>query len=57
MGHCGSGKTSLFNGLCNKSFKTGHSEGSITREIGFEDVASIPNSGFRMYDTPGIDSV
>jgi predicted GTPase len=22
MGHCGSGKTSLFNGLCQKNYKT-----------------------------------
>jgi predicted GTPase len=56
MGHCGTGKTSLFNGLCQKQYQTGFTNGSLTRDIDFADVAWISNSRFRMYDTPGTDS-
>jgi GTPase SAR1 family protein len=41
MGHCGSGKTSLFNKLCNKSYATGYTGESLTRDIDFEDVVYI----------------
>jgi septin family protein len=39
MGNCGSGKTTLFNNLCDKKYLTAQSNGeSITRDIDFEDV-------------------
>jgi GTPase SAR1 family protein len=57
LGACGSGKTSLFNKLCNKNYPTGYGRESKTRDIDFEDVAYVSSGGFRMYDTPGTDSV
>jgi GTPase Era involved in 16S rRNA processing len=57
LGCCGSGKTSLFNNLCKKDYPTGSSNDSKTREIDFEDVAYFEKSEFRMYDTPGTNSV
>lgn len=57
MGFCGSGKTSLFNKLCDKQHPTGYTGESLTRDIDFEDVVYIQQNGFRMYDTPGTDSV
>ena len=56
MGHCGNGKTSLINRLCNKSYREGVSKGSMTRDIVFEDVSFYPEGRFRIYDTPGTNS-
>jgi predicted GTPase len=57
MGNCGTGKTSLFNNLCDKNYPTGFTGESQTRDIDFEDVAYTEPNKFRMYDTPGTDSV
>jgi tRNA U34 5-carboxymethylaminomethyl modifying GTPase MnmE/TrmE len=55
MGHCGSGKTYLFNNLCNTNYDMGISEGTLTRDIACEDVTYFPQN-FRIYDTPGTTS-
>jgi GTPase SAR1 family protein len=39
MGNCGTGKTSLFNKLCDKDYPTGFTGDSQTPDIDFEDVA------------------
>lgn len=58
MGSCGAGKTSLINNLCKKSHPTGMTNGeSMTREIDFQDVVFVPGDSFRVYDTPGTNSV
>jgi ATPase subunit of ABC transporter with duplicated ATPase domains len=35
MGHCGNGKTYLFNNLCNTTYETGISAGTKTRDIAY----------------------
>jgi Ni2+-binding GTPase involved in maturation of urease and hydrogenase len=35
MGDCGSGKTSLFNNLCNTNYKAEWSKGSTTNDIAY----------------------
>jgi predicted GTPase len=59
MGNCGTGKTSLFNKLCDKNYPTGFTTNgeSQTADIDFEDVAYTEPNKFRMYDSPGTDSV
>jgi predicted GTPase len=56
MGHCGNGKTSLINKICNKNYKVGVVKGTMTRDIVFEDVSYFPEGRFRIYDTPGTSS-
>jgi predicted GTPase len=55
LGHCGSGKSFLFNNLCGAKQDTGISPGSKTRDITYQEIKYMPKF-FRMYDTPGTDS-
>jgi predicted GTPase len=56
IGHCGSGKTYLFNNLCNTNYEVGIAGESLTRDISYADSVFHQPSYFRLYDTPGIDS-
>jgi predicted GTPase len=55
MGHCGSGKTTLFNKLCNTNYEAGWSKNSLTRGITKHDVA-YGNEPMSIIDTPGDNS-
>jgi GTPase Era involved in 16S rRNA processing len=56
MGHCGSGKSYLFNNLCGSNYATGYHKGSMTREIAFEHVCYTKKNLFTLYDTPGTNA-
>lgn len=58
MGHCGNGKTSFINKLCNTNHKIGITGGSVTRDIEYESVIlnGAPENTFILFDTPGSDS-
>lgn len=57
MGHTGNGKTYFINRACSKNYPTKKDIGSVTREIVYEDITYFPDSMFRIYDTPGTDSL
>jgi predicted GTPase len=55
MGEVGSGKSTLFNKICNTSFKAGWSESSLTRGFYIHDSA-WSDYPFTCIDTPGVNS-
>jgi GTPase Era involved in 16S rRNA processing len=55
MGEVGSGKTTLFNKVCNTHFEAGWSQDSLTRGLFMHDSAQS-NYPFTMIDTPGTNS-
>lgn len=56
MGEVGSGKTTLFNKICNTKFEAGWSENSLTRGLFIHDSAHS-ESPFTLIDTPGTNSL
>jgi septin family protein len=44
MGRCGSGKTNLFNNLCDTSYDTGIDMASKTKEMDCSSVVNFPNN-------------
>ncbi len=58
MGHCGNGKTSFINKLCNTRHSTGVTKNSLTRDIEYEEVIlpGAPQNSFILYDTPGTNA-
>lgn len=58
MGHCGNGKTSFINKLCNTKHSTGITQNSLTRDIEHEEVIlpGAPQNSFILLDTPGTNA-
>jgi predicted GTPase len=55
MGEVGSGKTTLFNKICDTHFEAGWNETSLTRGLFIHDSANSYNP-FTLIDTPGTNS-
>ena len=55
MGEVGSGKTTLFNKICNTNHLAGWSESSLTRGLYIHDSAHS-DYAFTCIDTPGTNS-
>ena len=55
MGEVGSGKTTLFNKVCDTQFEAGWSESSLTRGLFIHDSANSFYP-FTLIDTPGTNS-
>ena len=56
MGEVGSGKTTLFNKICNTHFEASWSENSLTRGLFMYDSAHS-DYPFTCIDTPGTNSI
>jgi len=54
MGHCGVGKTTIFNKVCGTKRLAKYSEDSLTRGLAISD-ASYGDFPFTVIDTPGDD--
>ena len=55
LGHCGVGKTTIFNKICKTNRKAKVSKESLTRGLAISDVA-YGDSPFTIIDTPGDNS-
>jgi predicted GTPase len=55
MGHCGTGKTSIFNKICGTKHQAGWAEASLTRGIARHETSFGDNS-FTVIDAPGDNS-
>lgn len=55
MGHCGVGKTTIFNKICGTKRLAAFAENSLTRGLASHD-ASYGKNPFTVIDTPGDNS-